>query len=93
MTKKDAAAHVFYVAKLIREELEGDDQAEVWITSLEALARDLDPHNDRYRMAAAREPGVSTRVKLRRLIEHPATPAFEREAAIAALARLQGEGR
>ena len=60
MTKKDAAAMIFYVSERIRESQAGDEDAETWI------------------------------VKLRRLIEHPATPPGEREAAVRALARIRG---
>ncbi len=85
-TKREAAAHVFFVAKLIRAELEGDENAQSWYLLLEHIARTLDPKNPRYDVYL--EDGISRRVKIRRLIDHPATPECERMAAILALQRL-----
>jgi len=92
VTKKDAAARLFYLAKLIRESLEGDEEADVWILLIEGTAHDLDPQNPRYIESYAREARISRRVKLRRLIEHPTTPANEREAAVLALHRIASGG-
>ena len=89
MTKKIAAAHVYYVAQLIRERMGGDEDADIWVLLLEGLAHDLDPQKRRYiEEPYLREPRVARQVKLRRLIDHPATPQFEREAAVRALARV-----
>lgn len=87
-TKRDAAGRVLYVAKLIRDQLAGDDDAELWILLLEGLAYDLDvpTYSRLYEYREREDP--SRKVKLRRLIDHPATPQPEREAALAALARL-----
>ena len=89
MTKKEAASRAFFVAHLIRERLGDDEDAAVWVLMLEYLAVDLDPQNVRYLHAAAEEIRPTVRSKLRRLIEHPATPLHEREAAVRALARLE----
>jgi len=89
-TKKDAAANVYWIAQRIREKLEGDEDADLWVMLLENLAHSLDPKTERYILEPfMRDPKPSVQVKLRRLIEHPATPQPEREAAINALARLR----
>lgn len=89
MTKKDAAVQVFWVAKLIHDELGDDEEAAVWIMLLGAVARDLDPHNDRYNSYFLNDPKPSVLSKLRNLIMHPSTPANEREAAVRAYDRLR----
>ena|SRR3990167_1401158 len=88
MTKKDAAARLFYVARLIRVELEGDEAADTWAMLIDGIAHDLDPQNPRYVETYSRASRIALRVKLRRLIEHPETPQHEREAAVRALYRL-----
>jgi hypothetical protein len=88
VTKKEAAAHLFFVAKLIREEMEGDDEADMWIMLVESIAHDLDPRNPRYVETYLRERRISRRLRIRRLIEHPLTPPHEREAAVRALHRI-----
>ena len=92
MTKKEAAARVFFVAQHIRAKMGDDEDAATWVYLLEFLAVDLDPKNLRYLHAASEELRPSVRSKLQRLIEHPTTPAGEREAAIHALYRLNSRG-
>lgn len=88
MTKADAAVQIFYVSKLIREKLGGDEEADAWSEQLLWTAHGLDPRNERYTLALSRETPISKTVKLRRLIDHPGTPQREREAALQALSRL-----
>jgi hypothetical protein len=87
MTKKDAAARLLSVVKLMRDSLAGDEDADLWILLLESIAYDLDVPT--YSRLAEYVEGPTRKVKLRRLIEHPATPQPEREAALAALGRLR----
>lgn len=89
MTKRDAAMHLLGIARSIHREMAGDDEADVWIVQLARIAQSLDEriiHHDAY--VEIITGSDSRKVKLRRLIEHPDTPTGEREAAVAALARL-----
>lgn len=89
MTKKTAALHALGIARSIHQERAGDEEADVWIIRLLWLAADLDPAIQTHAVyAECLGDGDSRRAKLRRLIEHPATSAVEREAAIAALGRV-----
>ena len=93
MTKKEAAVRVWYTAQCIRKELEGavflgGEEADLWVSSLEQMARDLDPKNERYEHRWI-EPKESRWVKLWRLIEHEGTTEPERAAALSALRRLR----
>lgn len=91
MTKKEAAFQLINLARSIHGSLAGDEGAEVWVFSLLSLARNLHPgieqHPSYLKLLFAEDE--STQTKLRRLIEHPATPPIEREAAVAALARVR----
>lgn len=90
MNKRSAAFQVLGVARSIHRTLGGDEDADLWVVLLLWIAEGLDPRVVQH--AGYREclsDGDSLRAKLRRLIEHPTTPAGEREAAVAALARLK----
>jgi hypothetical protein len=91
VTKHDAAIQALGIAVDV-DSAASDDEASGWILRLLWLAEGLDPsicsHPEYGRLAAA-SVSDSTRAKLRRLIEHPSTPAAEREAAVAALDRIR----
>lgn len=91
MTKRDAAYECLGLAHAIAGAMGDDDGAAVWTMRLVWLAAALHPpiiDHPRY-VAIVAGIGVDTRAaKLRRLIDHPNTPAAERDAAIAALDRV-----
>ena len=94
-TKRDAAMEALMLARVIHGAMAGDEGADMWVSSLLSLARRLDPSvaykpgkfSDLY-FELLTSDGESKQTKLRRLIDHPATPAAEREAAVLALDRL-----
>lgn len=90
MTKREAAMHLLGVARSIHRENAGDEDADVWIIQLLWIAQSLDSRitqHDAY--VEVLTEGDSRKAKLRRLIDHPATPSTEREAAVAALAKVR----
>jgi hypothetical protein len=88
MTKRDAASTTYWIAKLIRDTMGDDEDANVWVLLLEGVARNLDPDRARdYSVLWASKP--SKQRLLRNLIEHPDTPSHERDAAVLALHRLR----
>ncbi len=91
MTKKDAARQIFGVAsRLRRSAVRGDETVDFEVLFLCGLARDLDPSDRRYVEAEVEwsiDDAPSVETKLRSLIESPATPTAEREAAVLALER------
>lgn len=97
-TKKDSAAELVVIARMIHQEMAGDEDADGWVQHLLTVARGLDPMisygrlSDVYFELLVSEK-ETTKTKLRRLIEHPGTPTIEREAAVAALARIRNGGR
>lgn len=91
MTKKDAALELLGLGLTIHREATDADAA-VWIYALLSVARRLDPsieQHPRYSRLLFADTADSKQAKLRRLIEHPATPSAEREAAVSALARIR----
>ncbi len=91
-TKKDAAAQLIWLAKEMRRELSGDDQIDEWASFLDAIAYGLDRATSD-RLMDYREVPTSRKVRLRNMIEHPATPQPEREAALAVLERMRAGDR
>jgi hypothetical protein len=94
VTKKDAAVDLLAVAKSIHDGDAPEEDARFWIQWLLGTARALHPmihEHPWYTKLLLSDGGDSRAVKLRRLIEHPATSAHEREAAVAALARVRSE--
>lgn len=91
-TKKTAAMEALALARSLRNYAGGDEDIETVVLRLVWLAEGLYPQvrdHPAYGPLVLYE-GESRQVKLRRMIEHPATPATEREAAVRALARLEG---
>lgn len=93
MTKKQTALQLLGLALDVHRAMAGDETADIWIVRLLWLAQGLNPAIVQHpRYLEVLSDGDSLRMKLRRLIEHPETPAGEREAAVAALARVRVAG-
>jgi hypothetical protein len=92
MTKKDVARSLLGLAdSMYREDQAGEENVDEWILRVLWAAQDLDPGIARHPWYGKLSAGLgeSRLKKLRRLIEHPRTGAAEREAAVAALARVR----
>lgn len=91
MTKKDAAFEALGLAQAIHNVLDGDEGADIWIVRLLWLAAALYPGIIGHRVyrEIVLGGGDTREAKLRRLIDHPETPAPERRAALAALGRVR----
>lgn len=90
MTKKDAAYDLLGCALSMSGAMAGDEGVDEWVWRILYVARGLYPlieQHPKYHEALFADESRET--KLRRLIEHPETPTAEREAAVAALARIR----
>jgi hypothetical protein len=90
-TKREASMEALAIARGIADHWGEPDEATIWVLRLLWLAGALNPQaieHPAYRKLSSFD-GDDRRAKLRRVIEHPQTPAHEREAAVRALARIR----